>query len=650
MRSATDAPTPPKINQTYLDNMAVLWRQDPWLALIVDECADAGEVLVEPSRSGPPTARVRRADGRAQYLHSRYDPVAEAARLAATVPLEDHFCFIVAGFGLGYHVRALRERLRGESVIVVLEPHVEFLRAALENVDLRDLFQDGRVICVTSADKGLLHERLQAVATRMLIGTHIVVHPPSQQFDRAGYQEILGAVTDYVAYAKTSLVTLVANARITCQNVCFNLPTMLATPPIDIVRNRFAGYPAIIIAAGPSLRRNLHLLSAARGRAVLIAVQTVFRTLLRAGIVPDFVTSLDYHEISRRFFEDIDDFAEVHLIAEPKATWHVLDIYRGPISLLANEYAELVLQDALPRREGLKAGATVAHLAFYLAEYLGCDPIIFVGQDLAMTDGVYYAPGAGVHDAWWPELNRFYSIESKEWERIVRYRRVLRKVPDIRGEEVYTEDHLFTYLQQFEADFARTRARVIDATEGGARKAGTTIMPLGEALRRFAREPIPAECFAYRQSVRWFDPSLWPAARRALRQRITEVRELRDLCRQTVAVLTEMKDLLRNPREFNRRMSRVDELRAKVRQRDIVYGIITSVSQLAELRKFAADLRLAADDTHEIERARRQLDRDIEFVNSLIEGANELEEIFTRADERFDEVARLRGLPEGIGQ
>ena len=55
----------------------------------------------------------------------------------------------------------------------------------------------------------------------------------------------------------------------------------------------------------------------------------------------------------------------------------------------------------------LPAGATVAHLAFYLAVYLGCDPIIFVGQDLAYTGHVFYVPGVEIHQAWQSELNRF---------------------------------------------------------------------------------------------------------------------------------------------------------------------------------------------------------------------------------------------------
>ena len=119
----------------------------------------------------------------------------------------------------------------------------------------------------------------------------------------------------------------------------------------------------------------------------------------------------------------------------------------------------------------LPGGATVAHLAFYLAEHLGCDPIIFVGQDLGFSDGLCYTPGTSYEDVWRPELSRFCTVEMKQWEQIVRERFILRRIPDQQGRPMYTEERLFTYLQQFERDFLQQQARVIDATEGGRRQA-----------------------------------------------------------------------------------------------------------------------------------------------------------------------------------
>jgi len=58
------------------------------------------------------------------------------------------------------------------------------------------------------------------------------------------------------------------------------------------------------------------------------------------------------------------------------------------------------------------------------------------------------------------------------WEQIARDRYILRRIPDQQGKPMYTEERLFLYLQQFERDFARSAARIIDATEGGALKRG----------------------------------------------------------------------------------------------------------------------------------------------------------------------------------
>ncbi len=128
---------------------------------------------------------------------------------------------------------------------------------------------------------------------------------------------------------------------------------------------------------------------------------------------------------------------------------------------------------------------TVAHLSFYLARYMGCNPIVLVGQDLGFEGNVYYAPGTPIERAWSSELNRFNSMEMMEWQRIARMRSVLQKVPDIHGRKIFTDAQMFTYLQQFERDVAVTEATVIDATEGGARITGTKVVPLKEVIDRY---------------------------------------------------------------------------------------------------------------------------------------------------------------------
>ncbi|MCH7992938.1 MAG: motility associated factor glycosyltransferase family protein [Planctomycetes bacterium] len=627
-------------NDMFLHNMRALWRADPRLALRVDAIDDDDRIPLEPTRSNAATATVTTPDGKNIYLHSRFDPVDEAEKFAASIATEEKYCFVMFGMGLGYHVRELYNRLRGDAAIICFESSIPLLATALNCVDLEEPIRNGRLIIFNEVNKAELHGRLQTLSTLIMLGTQFVTHPPSQRAAPDAHERFAEAMTEFVTYSRMTLTTMVSNAWITCRNIAMNLVHYVSTPPIDILKNRFDGVPGIVIAAGPSLSRNMDQLADLKGRAVLCAVQTVLKPLLNRGIVPDFVTSLDFHEMSRKFFEDVGDLRETHLVAEPKATWHVLDGYPGPVSLLDNAWARLVIGDELGARGGLPAGATVAHVAFYLAVYMGCDPIIFVGQDLAFTGHVFYVPGVEIHHAWQSELNRFQTMEHKEWDRIVRNRPILRKVKGQDGHELYTDELLFTYLEQFEKDISAVKSRVINATEGGAIIRGTTNMTLRSASQEYCREPIDPSRFAYRQDTRWRDNSRLDATAKEIERCIEELDEVIVVCDELLELLGELEHLTDDPDRFNQRLVRVDELRTTVQQKGRAYQIVALATQLAEFRRYSADRRIGVLDDDAVERAKHQLARDKDFIGSVRQGAVDVKPVLTES------LARIRAASD----
>ena len=116
-----------------------------------------------------------------------------------------------------------------------------------------------------------------------------------------------------------------------------NLPWYAASPGTARYKDAFAGYPAIVVSAGPSLHRNIEMLRQARGKAVIIAVSTVLRPLLRRGIKPDFAVVLDYHPISKKYFEDAPGDEDVRLVVDPKASYDAVDAHRGPKVVIHND-------------------------------------------------------------------------------------------------------------------------------------------------------------------------------------------------------------------------------------------------------------------------------------------------------------------------
>ncbi|MCB9854470.1 MAG: motility associated factor glycosyltransferase family protein [Phycisphaerales bacterium] len=629
------------INETFVENMRSLWRMDARLAWEVDQLPVSAGLDVQPSKRGGPTAAVATSDGRTLFLHSRYDPEREAAEFGDNIEAGDAACIVLCGLGLGYHLKAIFRRYGRETVILVSEPDVAAIKSAMEHVDLRDEIASGRVRILTSIEKDYLHDRLTQISTQLMFGTCFAVPTASREQNADFHAKCRDAIVDYAAFAKMSLTTLVRNAEITCRNIANNLPTYVTTPPTQAIRGQFTGRPAILVAAGPSLRKNIDQLAHLKDKAIIIAAQTTLAPLLERGITPHFVTSLDYSDLSAQFFEGLCIPDRVVLVAEPKASWKVIDAFRAAVAgdariiMLDNVFARRCLGDALAARAPMEPGATVMHLAFYLAQWLGCDPIVLIGQDLGFGGHVYYAPGVAMHAAWAPEFGRFCSLEMREWERIIRQKKILREVPGVDGKSIYTDEQMYTYLQQFERDFARAPQRIIDATEGGAAKRGAEIMPLAEAARQFDNSTGPFD-FGALHRLTWCDPSRLDPSVATLKHRLETLDAFESLCQETRDVLTEMRNVIDDPARFNRLVVRVDDLRTLVQQHELMFRMVRDVSQLAELQKLAADRRVSVDAPDNRKRASRQLRRDAAFIDAMLDGCARLRRIFEESIARFD--------------
>ncbi|MHC4416376.1 MAG: 6-hydroxymethylpterin diphosphokinase MptE-like protein [Planctomycetota bacterium] len=562
-------------------------------------------------------------------LCSRHRPLDEAQRLVDQIDLVEHAVVVVLGFGAGYHVQRLAERLDAAGVIIVLEPDIALLRSVLERVDHSAWLRDAKVVWITDpSDRGGLARKLEGAESIIAQGVAFLQHPASRSRLAESSKAFTTMFSEYVTAAKTTLTTTLMRSVDTVRNLLLNLDHYAAGAGIADLRNAAAGFPAVVVSAGPSLQRNVHLLAedGVRERCVIIAAQTTLRPLVRLGVRPHFVTALDFHEISRRFYEGLEagDVDGVTLIADPKAHPVILDAFPGPLRCCASGFLDGLLGDAQRPMGTLPAGATVAHLAAYVARFLGCDPIVMIGQDLAFSDGLYYAPGTAIAEVWAPELNPFNTIEMMEWQRIVRHRVHLTRVRDVWGRSVYTDTQMLTYLQQFERDFARYAdegVQVIDATEGGIAKQHTTRMPLAEALQEHAKRPLPPLPRA--------DRRLDPERRQAARARVDSVRRdiaaLRETSLKTAGVIRRMLDDQADPAKMNRHFEKIERYRTQVEERFEAFEILNHLNQLGVFKRFKADRRLhMRRDLDPRQRQRAQLERDLENVTWTADAAREM--------------------------
>lgn len=623
-------------------NLLMLARTSPEAARAVAAADPRGDVRFFAAADGSTSAEVGTSFSR-RLLASAHRPREEAHRLVGEIDLTQAAMYVVNGFGVGHHVELLSRRLGKTGVIVVFEPDLGLLRSVVENVDLSWLAGANVAIVTDADDQALIARIVDGVEGMVAMGVRLIEHPASRAHIGSRGQRFHERFADIVKAVKMTVTTTMVQVKATMRNLTQNLDRYVESPGVADLAGCCRGRPAIVVSAGPSLARNMHVLArpGVRDEFVIIAVQTVLKPLLERGVRPHFVTALDHSEISRRFYEGLtgSDLDGVTLVVDPKVNPAVLEAWprEAALRISADRYLDRLLGEGLACDRGaLKPGATVAHLAYYLARHLGCDPVGLIGQDLGFTDGQYYAAGAAMHRTWACELNEFNTLEMLEWQRIARMGAQLRKAEDVLGRPMYTDEQMATYLVQFEKDFkedVQRGLRVVDATEGGVRKRHSEVSTLvgfidqhgaGTSDSRSVQDVLDA---AAHRAMRGSHPSL-----RRVEERVHDVRNqavrVADISRRTGAILAEMEEHQQDQPRVNRLIGKVETLSAEIGGIEPAFSLANTLNQTGTFNRVRADraIQLESQDGRltPMERQRRQLVRDQENVRLVEEAAGTL--------------------------
>ncbi len=639
--SQQDTGSLPKVSLTldteiFERNLTAIAVRSPKAADQIRQAASSTEIEFSLSPAGE---LVGIFDGRA--MCSKRRPADEANSWAKQYDPQACGFLGIQGFGLGHHLRALFKDHAGFSVFMCFEPDLGLLRAVLERFDHSDWINQSIFLLVTDPEDAPAMTQLMTGAEAFLAtGVEIATHPPSAKRLGGTAPKFSATLLNVVKSTRTHLVTILAHSGFTLRNILMNTGTYATSSGIVPLKDSCEGRTAILISAGPSLQRNLHLLDdpSIRERAVIIAVQTMFKPLLERGIKPHFVTALDHHEISKRFYEGLteQEVEGVRLVIEPKANAAIVQAFPGEILCAKEAQLDELLDSKLAREMGsIPPGATVAHLNYYLAKYMGCTNIILIGQDLGFTDGQYYSAGASIHQVWSGELSEHRSLEMFEWERIARMKSLLRTKEDIHGRPIFTDEQMSTYIAQFESDFQEdtqgdNAIRVINATEGGVKIAGAEVMTFCDALSECLTDDqinLPET-----QSTTQNDPEHNNKLKARIRTILGQLQTIERNSKRTIELNKKAQESVDNPDLVDRHIKSMHTIRDQVLSLQPAFDMVNFYNQKGGLNRFKIDrgIKLLSDLTPE-ERMVKQLDRDAHNVTWIKESASEVATLLTRA-------------------
>jgi len=452
-------------------NLAIMEPRDPQLASLMRSELDCRHIEVLPSqRPDVLTARVTLPSGEQILLHNMEDPIGSAVRSAEKQELKAANASILLGFGLGYLARELAKKVEKKHPILICEADPAMMKTALTYVDLHDVL-DSDYIKILVGEQIPLQDWISRLSSKFMTAkVDVVSYAPSVRLHPKVYGELEAiAQKESLAIILNRNTTLKAGARM-MENILLNFPDVLQSAGVKHLENLFEGRPAVLVAAGPSLEKNVHLLRELQGRAVIIAVDTALRLLLPLGIKPDIVTTIDFNQVNFQKFANVPIDPDISLVYHPGGYYESIRAFQGPrftSSRVPNRIPAWLMQ-YVEDKGGLSSGTTVAHMSFSLAGHMGCDPIVFIGQDLAFPKNQVHASDLSL-----------WKIDTSDMDTI----------EDIFGEPVGSMTSFKHAIYHFEKAFLESKATIIDATEAGAKKQGARPMRLRDVIDEYCNIP-----------------------------------------------------------------------------------------------------------------------------------------------------------------
>ncbi|MFA6012760.1 MAG: tetratricopeptide repeat protein [Desulfobacteraceae bacterium] len=474
-------------------NLMTLRKYHPHIDLLKNEKIPF-DMEVRLTSSGIPNLFIKNEQNGTFAIYPEKNPLEDVAYIKKTIEPIEGKVLCVMGSGLFIHAKPILETIGNNNLVVFFEAYSSVFKKALEIQDLTEVITHPNVrfaIGDNSDPYIIINEERDKIFTddngEFVEYNRVVSLAPEW------YKDKKKAFDQFLKRRKISLDTAVFSGKSFLANSFKNLLALTDSLPLNTLHDVYKGKPAIIVAAGPSLSKNIHVLQNMRDKALIISVDSALAPLMAVGIMPHMVASVDNNDFTyEKLAPFIDDLDKMDLLYIPSVTSKIANgigfrskYYSFPDTTSQNLFNQLLQRNG----EALEDIHSVVHLAIAAAQTAGCDPIIFTGLDLAFSGAQDHASGTILN---WgnSEVNSTSEV----------------RVESIHGDMIPSTHGFVGMIEICQRMIQNVQGRTyIDATEGGAKVGGTTIRTLAITVENFCDQPI--ERFEIK-ATKMFFPSL----------------------------------------------------------------------------------------------------------------------------------------------
>lgn len=461
------------------NNLAILQKNYPEIwAKIKDIKPNTKYVLTAvPGKNNIPNLK-ETATGKLFYDNT--DPLNNAVRYVASKKIKLPFFNVFLGAGLMYHFFAFFQAYQvKDSVNIIVENDLDIFRTMISCVDISKPLENKMFYFLVAEQPTVLFTKIN----RIIHSTNAKFYAKSINFieDPACFTINKEYYLNTIKILKEALREVMMfygndpfDSMIGIENIFLNIDEIIQNPGIKDLKDKFKGKPGIVVSTGPSLNKNIELLHGLENKAVICAADASVRVMKSHGLKPHLVSSLERMTPTAKLFEELteEDLKDVYLAACPVIHPQTYANYHGERIITYRDFATFKWINI--EKGILEIGPSAGNMAFKMLEHMGCDPIILIGQDLAFgPDDLTHAEGSTYGE----KQNTKAMQEQREVEGNYQ--------PKVKTTRVWE-----LFLQFYHKDASSSKAKVINATEGGAKILGTEIMTFKEAIDGFIKDDI----------------------------------------------------------------------------------------------------------------------------------------------------------------
>ncbi|MFU7516335.1 motility associated factor glycosyltransferase family protein [Clostridium sp. HCS.1] len=416
------------------------------------------KISVEKSKDNKDIIKVITSN-KSIYLGSKYSVNRDISNLKKFTNEHNDSNIIIIGLSTGEYIDEIKDLIK-DNKIIIIEPCKEIYDLYL----LKERKEENIIILP------LLNEYID------LISLYIkkIALEGFQVYENTNYKNIFqDEVSEIYKLIRniTRKIIIFRNTEIFFSKIWFEstvstLRYLYESKKINYFKDIYKDRPAIIVSAGPSLSKNIKEIKKFQDKSVIFTGGRTLRALINEDINPDFLSIVDAHDLSYELVEDIIESNNTTLVHSEILPNNIMDKHKG--EKIFFPYRGWI-KDLVNGPDYQFCYSSVAHTCTKIAMYMGCNPIIFVGQDLAYTDDKVHADNA-----------KFIQERNKDKEDIDKVKSNSDiYVKDINGNYVRTSTTLDLFRQQFEEIIEENKdIEFINSTEGGADIKGTTVKKL----------------------------------------------------------------------------------------------------------------------------------------------------------------------------